>query len=353
MTDLCPTGRIGYYPAKAFEQGMRLRTGKLPPELLRRMLRHGGAPDRRVLLGPKVGEDAAVVKLGPYTLILKTDPVTYAADMIGWYAVHVNANDVATRGAEPAWFQATVLLPEGSDDALVEDIFKQISRAAKALGIAITGGHTEVTPGIDRPIVVGDMHGVLVGGSPVLTSAAEARDAVVLTKGAGIEGTALIARERRDDLLKALDRRTVDRAAKYLLRPGLSVLPEARAALEFGVHSMHDPTEGGVAMGVREIAEASGRSIELWADEVPVGPETRSICDHYGIDPLGLLGSGALLATFKQHDAEQYVAALQKRGVQARIVGKVAAKKGASTLFRGGVSTPLSSSERDEVLKVL
>ncbi|HIJ16989.1 MAG TPA: hydrogenase, partial [Thermoplasmata archaeon] len=188
---------------------MRLRTGKLPPELLKRMLKHTGAPDQRVLLGPKVGEDAALVKLGPYTLVLKTDPVTYASDMIGWYAVNVNANDVATRGAEPAWFQAAVLLPEGSDEALVEDIFKQISKAAKSLGIAVTGGHTEVTPGIDRPIVVGDMHGVLVGSTPVLTSAAEAGDALVLTKGAGIEGTALIAREKRKDLLEVFDRRFV------------------------------------------------------------------------------------------------------------------------------------------------
>lgn len=332
---------------------MALRTGKLPPELLKRMLRHTGAKDNRVVLGPRVGEDAAVVKLGPYTLVLKTDPVTYAADMIGWYAVNVNANDVATRGAEPAWFQATVLLPEGSDEALVEDIFKQVSKAAKALDIAVTGGHTEVTPGIDRPIVVGDMHGVLVGGSPVLTSAAEAGDALVLTKGAGIEGTALIAREKRKELLEVFDRRFVDRAAKYLLDPGLSIVPEARTALEFGVHSMHDPTEGGVSMGVHEMAEASGKSFELWADEIPIGPETNRICAYYGIDPLGLLGSGALLATFKHEDAEAYVSALKKNGIRAGIVGEVKGKKGRSMLVRGGESTPLSSSERDEVLKVL
>ncbi|MGD9963084.1 MAG: AIR synthase family protein [Thermoplasmata archaeon] len=332
---------------------MALRTGKLPPELLRRMLRHAGAPDDRVLLGPKVGEDAALVRLGPYTLVLKTDPVTYASDMIGWYAVNVNANDVATRGAQPAWFQAAVLLPVGSDEALVESIFSQISEAAKALGIAVTGGHTEVTPGIDRPIVVGDMHGVLVGGSPVLTSGAEEGDSLVLTKGAGIEGTALIAREKRDELLKALDRELVDRAANYLTDPGLSVVLEAGAALEFGVHSMHDPTEGGVAMGVREIAEASGRSIELWADEVFVGRETEMICAHYGLDPLGLLGSGALLAAFKKEDASAYVAALGAMGVKAKVVGRVGGQGSGSMLVRGGESTPLSSSERDEVLKVL
>ena len=332
---------------------MPLRTGKLPPETLKRMLRHKGARDPRVILGPKVGEDAALVKLGSYTLVLKTDPVTYAADMIGWYAVNVNANDVATRGAEPAWFQAAVLLPEGSDEGLVEDIFKQISKAAASIGVAVTGGHTQVTPGIDRPIVVGDMHGVLVGGSPVLTSAAETGDALVLTKGAGIEGTALIAREKRKELLETFDKRFVDRAARYLLDPGLSIVPEARTALEFGVHSMHDPTEGGVSMGVHEMAEASGKSVELWADEIPVGHETNRICAHYEIDPLGLLGSGALLATFKQGDAEAYVSALKKKGTMAGIVGRIIGKKGASRLVREGRSIPLSSSERDEVLKVL
>ena len=332
---------------------MALRTGKLPPELLKRMLRHKGAPDRRVVLGPKVGEDAALVKLGTYTLVLKTDPVTYASDMIGWYAVNVNANDVATRGAKPAWFQAAILLPEGSDEALVESIFEQISEAAKALGVAVTGGHTEVTPGIDRPIVVGDMHGILVGGSPVLTSGAEEGDCLVLTKGAGIEGTALIAREKRAELLEVFDKGFVDRAANFLIDPGLSVVTEAKVALEFGVHSMHDPTEGGVAMGVREVAEASGKSVELWADEIPVLEETARICAHYKLDPLGLLGSGALLAAFKEKDAQGYVSALGKMGIGAKIVGKVTGEKDGSVLVRGGVSTPLSSSERDEVLKVL
>ena len=336
-----------------FEQTMALRTGKLPPELLRQLIRHSGAKDRRVLLGPKVGEDAAVVRLGDQTLVLKTDPVTYASDMIGWYAVNVNANDIATRGAEPAWFQAVVLLPEGSDEALVEDIFKQISAAAKALGVAVTGGHTEVTPGIDRPIVVGDMHGVLNGSRPVLTSGARAGDAIVLTKGAGIEGTALIAREKRRELLKAFDRRLVDRASKYLFDPGLSVVPEAKLALSYGVTAMHDPTEGGVSMGVSELAEASGRSVRLDLDAVIVRHETELICKKYGIDPLGLLGSGALLATFAPKNADAYVRSLARKGIDAVIVGNMIPGRGRSVAVSKGASRPLSSSERDEVLKVL
>lgn len=353
MPAICPPGHKPYYPPKAFEQPMTLRTGKLPPKLLKRMLAHKGAPDGRVIMGPKVGEDAALVRLGKHTLVLKTDPVTYASDMIGWYAVHVNANDVVTRGAEPAWFQAAVLLPEGSDEALVEDIFTQISEAAKSLGVAVTGGHTEVTPGIDRPIVVGDMHGVLLGQKPVLTSGARAKDLLILTKGAGIEGTALIAREKRKDLEAAFDKRLVDRAARYLTDPGLSVVPEAMIALRHGVHSMHDPTEGGVYMGAHELGLASGRSVELWADEVLVRPETEQICAHFRIDPLGLLGSGALLATFAPKDAEGYLSELRKECIDASVVGRVTGEKDRSRVVRGRRTTRLSSYERDEVLKVL
>lgn len=335
------------------ESPMALSTGKLPPRLLKRLLRHRGATDGRVLLGPTIGEDAALVRVGREVLVLKTDPVTYASDMIGWYAVHVNANDIATKGAEPAWFQAAVLLPPGSDEDLAESIFKQISKAAKSLGIAVTGGHTEVTPGISQPIVVGDMHGVMDGHRPVLTSGARAGDRIVLTKGAGIEGTATIARERRAELLKVFDRAFVDRAARYLFDPGLSVVPEARLAIAHGVTAMHDPTEGGVSMGLYEIAEASGKSVELDADSVIVRRETERICAKYDIDPLGLLGSGALLATFGPEDADDYVAALKRNGVQASVVGKMMPGRGRSRMISGGKVKPLYFSERDEVLKVL
>jgi len=332
---------------------MTLRTGKLPPQTLKRLLRYRGADDPRVLIGPSVGEDAAVVKLGKSLLVLKTDPVTYASDMIGWYAVNVNANDIATRGAKPAWFQAVILLPEGSKEALAEDIFKQISSAAKALGIAVTGGHTEVTPGIDHPIVVGDMHGVLDGRRPITTSGARVGDAIVLTKAAGIEGTAAIAREKRAELLRVFNKFFVDRAANYIKDPGLSVVREAEVALRHKVTAMHDPTEGGVRMGVHELAFASGKSVELLEDFVPVRMETKRICAKYDIDPLGLLGSGALLATFRLEDAERYVMSLRRVGIPATVIGRVIAGKNKSCSIRGNRSTPLSSSERDEVLKVL
>ncbi|UCE92322.1 MAG: AIR synthase family protein [Methanobacteriota archaeon] len=330
---------------------MPLKTGKLPPRLLARSLRHLGARDGRVVVGPKLGEDASVVRLGGQLIVLKTDPVTYASDLIGWYAVHVNANDVATRGATPAWFQAVVLLPEGSDEALPEKISRQISSACEDIGVAVTGGHTEVTPGIPSPIVVGDMHGVLGRRRPVLTSGARVGDAIVLTKAAGIEGTATLARTKRQELVGPLGKRLVDRASKFLFNPGLSVIPEAKEALSFSVRAMHDPTEGGVLMGVYELASASGRSVELRADDVPVLDETRIICDFYDIDPLGLLGSGALLATFRPPDADRYLDALADGGVEATVIGSVVSGKNRSSIVRDGTVRRLSSCERDELLK--
>ncbi|UCE45053.1 MAG: AIR synthase family protein [Methanobacteriota archaeon] len=333
---------------------MALKTGKLPPKLLAKSIRHTGAKDASVVLGPKLGEDAAVVRLGRDMLVLKTDPVTYASDMIGWYAVHINANDVATRGARPAWFQATVLLPEGADERLSEKIARQISSACEELGIAVTGGHTEVTPGISNPIVVGDMHGILLRrGRPVLTSGARVGNDIVLTKGAAIEGTATIARMKKRELMDEFGARLVERASEFLFDPGLSVVPEAREALSFDVTAMHDPTEGGVLMGVYELASACGRSIEFRADDVLVRDETETICRRYGLDPLGLLGSGALLATFKPADARRYIDSLRDMGVRASIVGRIASSKKRSMMIRDGRTSTMSPCERDELLKLL
>ncbi|MDH3365727.1 MAG: AIR synthase family protein [Thermoplasmata archaeon] len=333
---------------------MSLKTGKLPPEILARTIRHLGAKDPSVVLGPRVGEDAAVVRFGKELLVLKTDPVTYASDMIGWYAVHVNANDIATRGAKPAWFQAVVLLPEGSDERLPESIARQVSSACEELGVAVTGGHTEVTPGISNPIVVGDMHGLLENRrKPVFTSGARVGDVLVLTKGAGIEGTATIANLKKGELTERFGSGLVQRASRFLFDPGLSIVPEANEALAFGVNAMHDPTEGGVMMGVYEMASASGKSVEFRADAVPIRKETATICEHYRIDPLGLLGSGALLASFRPSDAERYIESLRSRKVDAAAIGKMVSGKNKSVVIRSGKSTRLSSCERDELLKLL
>ncbi len=121
--------------------------GKLPVELLQSLLERYGGHDEQLIVGPQVGEDAAVLDVGgPRYLVVKSDPITFATDEIGWYLVHVNANDLATMGAAPRWLLITLLLPERSTDrALVEGIFAQANQACQALGIALCGGHSEIT----------------------------------------------------------------------------------------------------------------------------------------------------------------------------------------------------------------
>ena len=183
-----------------------LSLGKLPIELLSELIaKYPGRRSDRVVVGAKVGEDAAVIDFSETYLVVKTDPITFVSEDIGWYALNVNANDIATMGAEPRWFLATVLLPEGSSTPeLVEEIFSSIHRAASSLGIAVCGGHTEVTYGLDRPVISGTMLGEVPKDRLVRSDGAGPGDVIILTKGLAIEATSIIAREKREDLLSEI-----------------------------------------------------------------------------------------------------------------------------------------------------
>jgi hydrogenase expression/formation protein HypE len=175
----------------------RLPVGKLPIRTLERLLKRNKITDPRVIVGPGIGEDAAVIDTGnDRYLIAKTDPITFTADQIGWYAVHINANDIVTKGARPLWYLATLLLPEGlTTEGVAEKIFQDTMKACKNLGVSLIGGHTEVTGGLSRPIVVGQMLGEVEKKRLVRINGARPGDAIILTKGIAIEGTAVIARE--------------------------------------------------------------------------------------------------------------------------------------------------------------
>ena len=224
-----------------------LPVGKLPAQLLQRLFTKYVTADPRVVVGPQVGEDAAVFDMGDRYLVATTDPITFATDEMGWYALHVNANDLAVRGATPRWFMATVLLPEGkSQETHVEQLFAELAEACAALGVSLVGGHTEVTGGLPRPIVVGAMLGEVAKDKLVTTGGAQVGDAVLLTKGVPLEGASIMARERGDEAMRrgvAAD--VVERARGFLRRPGISVVAEARAACDVvRVHAMHDPDRG-------------------------------------------------------------------------------------------------------------
>jgi hydrogenase maturation factor len=332
-----------------------LPPGKLPLDLLSRLLANHVDQDARLVVGPGVGEDAAIIDFGETCLVAKTDPVTFATDEIGLYAIHVNANDIATMGAVPRWFLATLLMPEGrTDPALVEATFESIHRSAREIGVSLCGGHTEITVGLDRPIVVGQMLGEVRREDIVRSSGLEAGDAILMTKGLGIEATAILAREKADELGRSgIDDEVLRRARDYLRDPGISVLKEARIACEkTRVHAMHDPTEGGVATALRELAIASGVGLAVEGDAMFASQDTRALCAALDLDPLGVISSGALLIGVSGEDAEDVRDAIQKAGILCEIIGR-AEDLGQGYKIRGDSGwADLPTFDRDEIARV-
>jgi hydrogenase maturation factor len=327
--------------------------GKLPPDELAALLaRYTGGHDPQLIQGPGPGCDAAVIDYGDRYLVVKSDPITFATDEIGWYAVHVNANDIACLGARPRWFIATLLLPAGrTDAALIETIFQQLHNASREIGVTIVGGHTEVTYGLDRPIVIGSMLGEVTPERLVRSTGAQAGDHLILTKGIAVEGTALLAREAADRLRDRLPAAWLERAAGFLHHPGISILKDALTAAAAGrIHAMHDPTEGGVATGLAEIAGAAGLGLEIAAEKLPIYPETRACCDALGLDPLGLIASGSLLAAVSPQESPAVVAALEAAGIPAAVIGTFTAAP-ELWLKNAAGRQPLPTFARDEIAR--
>jgi thiamin-phosphate kinase len=325
--------------------------GKVPPEVLEKIVFNLlGVEDERVIIKSGVGIDAAAIDFGGSVLVASSDPITGAEKHIGFYAINVNANDVATFGAKPRWFLATILLPENADENLLKEIMEDMHRSAEKLGISIVGGHTEVTIGLNRPIVIGTMLGEVKREKLVRSNGAKAGDAIILTKGAGIEGTSIIASEREEELRNVFGDELVERAKRFLEK--ISVVKEALIAAEIGVHAMHDPTEGGIANGFHEMADAAGLGFRVYHDKIPIAEETRKLCEYFNLDPLALISSGSLLIAAPKEKAEKIVNAIQKEGIEAAIVGEFLEDKNTKVLVKDGKETPLKRPETDEIWKI-
>ena len=333
-----------------------MEAGKLPPGLLSELLSEFAANDPRVRVGPKVGEDCAVIEMGNRLLIAKSDPVTFVADRIGWYTVQVNANDIACTGGVPRWFLPTILLPPNIDENEIRAIFSDIAMACRELGVSVVGGHTEVSVGIPRPIVAGTMLGELDSSANLISSSgAQDGDSIIVTTGLAIEGTAILAREFAADLSRlGVNDDDIARAADYLGKPGISVVSAARALCDsVDVHSMHDVTEGGVITALREVAIGSDVGLVVEAESMPILPESGTICQVLGIDPLGLLGSGALVATLSSSDVPRALRALDATGVSGWEVGQIMeADEGLWMIDRTG-DNALPEFRRDELARYL
>jgi hydrogenase expression/formation protein HypE len=336
------------------EGDARLPVGKLPAELLGRLIATYATSDPTVVVGPGIGGDAAAIDLGSTTLVVKSDPITFATESPARYLVDVNANDLACLGATPRWMMVTALLPPGTTEQLVESHFRELRDACVQRGISLVGGHTEITFGLDRPILVGVLIGEAENGRLLRPGGARPGDRLLLTRAIAIEGTALVARELGARLSGAVDPRIVERAASLLIDPGISVVPEAIALLEAGgVTALHDPTEGGLATGVRELALAAGCGATIDLDAVPILPETTVIADALGLDPIGMLASGSLLAAADPGAVEQLISVSGALGFRLTAIGELTDQKGRFTLRAHGVEQEMPVYGSDETTQVL
>jgi hydrogenase maturation factor len=329
--------------------------GKLPPDFLESLLRKLPAEDPRVRIGPGVGEDAAVIDMGDRYLVAKTDPITFATDRIGWYLANVNANDIACMGAIPKWLLVTCLLPAHDTDAeRVEAIFEDLSSACSELGITVCGGHTEITLGLDRPILVGQLLGEVSKERFVDKRNIRPGDLLLLTKGIALEGTCIIARERSDLLKDRVDEQVLERARGFLQAPGISVVKDARIALDSAgshLHGMHDPTEGGLLQGVRELAVRAKVGLRLERDRIPVFSETELLARPFGMDPMGLLASGALLLAIAPSCEVKVRNALEEAGIPCSRIGQICSAEEGLKWARGGKDEVLPEFLSDELIK--
>ncbi len=330
----------------------RIVGGKIPHRLLGDLLSRLTPPGREVVVGPALGEDACAIDTGGDLLVASSDPITFTEHRIGYYSVNVNANDVATMGARPRWFVATLLFPPGMRKQALRGIFAEVDRACADLGISMCGGHTEATSAVTQPVIVGTMLGTVSKRRLVRPARVKAGDKVLLTKRLALEGTSIIARERRREVERILGRRGAAKARNLLFRPGISVVREARCAVETApIHAMHDPTEGGLLWGLTELGHVTGLGIEIDLDRVPIFEETRAICDYFKLNPLGLIASGSLLIVASGKSAPKVVRAIEALGVECAEIGRIGGK-GLRGL-RHGRRARLPDLKGDEIAKTL
>jgi len=338
-----------------------LPTGKLNSDYLGELIGKIEIGDKDIVVGPGIGEDAAVIKIDDRYIIVKSDPITFATDRIGWYVVNVNANDIAAMGGRPKWFLVTMLLPEGkTTKSMIENIMEDLKKSCKELDISLIGGHTEVTPNLNHPILAGTMIGETDANRLIKTDSIKEGDLLFMTKGIAIEATSVIAREKKDEIIKHFGNDFYLKCINFLEDPGISVVKDARLAIDsVKVTGMHDPTEGGVLNGAYEMAKGAGLGLEIYLDKIPVYEETKILCEYYKISPYGAIASGSLLIAVDKNEGDKIKNIFNNNKVNSHWVPSISligmfTKKGETIcVVKNRKKEEISPTGRDEVTKIL
>lgn len=330
-------------------QELKLKLGKLDPEILKKLvLEHRGARRPEVIFAGSVGRDCSILRLGEVLLALSCDPITGTSQGIGTLAPHVVANDLVCAGAEPIGILLSLLFPPSTPPREVALVMEEIDHTCQKLQISILGGHTEVTDAVNRAIVHCAGVGRVLLDPPPDPTRVEAGDYILMTKGAGIEGTAILAREKESELLTRFPEELVRRAQSLIEQ--ISVVEEGKAILNFPVHCLHDATEGGILGGVWEVAEAAGCGFYLEEEEITVYPETEALAQYLQIDPLTLIGSGSLLIFTPQK--EPLLSVLKGKGITVSCIGKVTEKSTRLIRRKNGKEEEIRECPQDALWKI-
>lgn len=293
-----------------------------------------------------IGEDCSVVSFGEYECVLSTDPITAADNNIGRLAVHINANDIASCGAEPIGILVTVLAPPSSQLEDIHQVMREINEEARKLNMEILGGHTEVTDSVNKIVVSCTVIGKAMSGKAVATSGAKVKDHIIVTKKLCLEGTAILVNDYYDLVKRVLNDEEVKEAKSYV--DSLSVVAEGKIAGKFGVNSMHDITEGGLLGALWEVAEGSNLGFKIFKDRLPISEITAKLCELFGIDPLKFISSGSMIITCT--DGYALVDKLKNSGIEATVIGEVI--KSEKILIDGNKEVSVASPERDELFNI-
>ena len=302
--------------------------GKLPFHFLKEyVFKRIGEYDPDVVCGPSLGEDASIIKLDGNVLVAHADPIVGAISHIGWLSVHIACNDIAVRGVKPRWIIPVILLPEKYTERLVDEITSDIDKASKEIGVAVVGGHLGYAVGLKRPLIATTAFGLSSEGSYVMTRTARPGDFVLITKGAGIEGTAIIAFDFQEILKeKGVTDEALNNARRMIEE--ISVIKESLALFKCGATAMHDATRGGVLEALIEVALSSNLRIDVWENDVPVREETRIFAEKLMFDPLKLISSGTVVATISPERLNEAKRELNRLNIPYAVVGKVSQGEG-------------------------
>lgn len=324
-----------------------MKIGKLSWDDLNKIIdKNKGSLREEVRIRSGIGEDCSVVGFGEYECVLSTDPITAADNNIGRLAVHINANDIASCGAEPIGILVTVLVPPSSQLEDIHQIMKEINEEAKKLNMEILGGHTEVTDSVNKIVVSCTVIGKAKAGKAVATSGAKVNDHIIVTKKLCLEGTAILVNDYYDLVKRVLNDEEVKEARSYV--DSLSVVAEGKVAGKFGVNSMHDITEGGLLGALWEVAEGSNLGFKIFKDRLPISEITAKLCDLFNIDPLKFISSGSMIITCA--DGYDLVDKLKNNGIEATVIGEVTER--AKILVENNNEYKVLPPERDELFNI-